>query len=278
MALPNLSKLMCVARMRYIQSIHEPPARRNPDTLVGQFIPTLERWRTAWFGYRELPRLRAEPFYHYLLARTRHYDGVLEKSVRDGARTVVFIGCGSDTRSQRFGPLLRDHGVKVVECDLAEAIHAKEELVRRRWPSDHVEYLAVDLNDEEWPDLARRLVERSSSRALVMLEGVSPYVNSSNFRGFLRFLTHHLTAGSRVAYDFKLQGVHDDFGRVGRTLEPFRLPSDKAEVARVHGELGLNLEHMELSKELCGRLLGSPDEPATCVFEEDGLVTLRVSS
>src|SRR5690242_14024850 len=58
MALPDLSNSMYVARLRYIQSIHESLERRNPDTLVQHFIPILERWRIPWLGREELSKLR----------------------------------------------------------------------------------------------------------------------------------------------------------------------------------------------------------------------------
>ena len=50
MTLPNLSNSMYVAHLRYIQSIHESPSRRNPDTLVRHFLPVLQRLRTTWIG------------------------------------------------------------------------------------------------------------------------------------------------------------------------------------------------------------------------------------
>ena len=55
MGLPNLSKSMDVARLRYIQSIHESPQHRNPDTLVRHFIPILARLRAAWLGRERIP-------------------------------------------------------------------------------------------------------------------------------------------------------------------------------------------------------------------------------
>src|SRR6188474_2332079 len=107
MTLPNLCCSMQVGRLRYIQSIHESGARRNPDAMVGRFIPMRERIRLAWARPRNLVELRKDPFYDYLIARTKYYDEVLQSSVMDGVRKVAIVGCGSDTRAHRFRKLLR---------------------------------------------------------------------------------------------------------------------------------------------------------------------------
>jgi methyltransferase (TIGR00027 family) len=276
MALPNLSKSMDIAHLRYIQSIHESPQRRNPDALVRHFIPILARLRTAWLGGKELSKLRADPFYYYLVARTKYYDQVVKEAVSSGLQQIVNVGCGSDTRAYRFARLLCSKNVKVLECDQPEVIHAKKQLARR-WPCfDHVEYLPIDLNDDPWPELEHWLGNRTRPKALVLMEGVSPYINSSNFGKFLVLLATRLSPGSHVAYDFKIRGVHDNFGRVGRVEGPFRLSRASDEVAAFHEVHGLRLEHMELSSELCARLLPGLAESAAALFSEDGLVRLQV--
>jgi methyltransferase (TIGR00027 family) len=276
MAIPNLSNSMYVASLRYIQSIHESSERRNPDTLVRHFIPILQRWRTAWLGPEKLSKLRADPFYYYLVARTKYYDQVVNDAVANGVQQIVSVGCGSDTRPYRFKDLLRNKGVTVLECDQLVSIHAKQRMVKRWRHLDHVKYLPIDLNDDVWPELERWLGDRTGKKALVVMEGVSPYVNESTFGRFLRLLANKLSAGSYVAYDFKLRGVKEEFGRIGRTQRPFRLPPESDEVAAFHEAHGLRLESMELSCHLCARLLPGLADSAAPLFSEDGLVRLQV--
>jgi methyltransferase (TIGR00027 family) len=276
MTLPNLSNAMYVARLRYIQSIHESPQYRNPDMLVRHFIPVRERWRTAWLGQEKLSKLRAEPFYYYLVARTIYYDHMLENAVANGVQQIVNVGCGTDTRAYRFKHLLRSKGVRILECDQPEAIHAKQRIAKRWRPCDYIEYLPIDLNDSAWPELGHWLSEHTASKALVLMEGVSPYVNASTFCQFLLLLATTLSAGSHVAYDFMIRGVNDDFGRVGRTQSPFRLSRASDEVATFHKAYSLRLERMELSAELIARMLPGLAESAACLYSEDGLVQLQV--
>jgi methyltransferase (TIGR00027 family) len=276
MGLPDLSNSMYVAHLRYVQSIHESPELRNPDTLVRHFIPIRARLRTAWLGRTELSKLRADPFYYYLVARTKYYDQVVSEAISDGVQRIVSVGCGSDTRAYRFKHLLSSKNVKVLECDQPEAIHAKQQVAKRWRCFDYVEHLPIDLNDDTWPELEHWLGDRTTTKALVLMEGVSPYVNRGNFGRFLVLLATRLSPGSHVAYDFKIRGVHDDFGRVGRTQEPFRLSRASDEVATFHEARGLRLERLELSSELCARLLPGLAESPVALFSEDGLVRLRV--
>src|SRR5882762_319698 len=145
MAIPNLSNSMYVAHLRHIQSIHESPARRNPDNLVRYFLPMLERSRGASIGQYKLTQLRADPFYYFLVARTKYYDQVLIEAVSDGVQRILSVGCGSDTRAYRFKDLLCSKRVSVLECDLAEAIRERQRLVKRWNDLHHVRHMAIDL-------------------------------------------------------------------------------------------------------------------------------------
>jgi methyltransferase (TIGR00027 family) len=273
--LPDLSNSMYVAGLRYIQTVHESLECQNPDSLVRHFIPIFKRWRTAWLGRETLSKLRADPFYYYLMARTRYYDQVIDDAVSNGVRYLVSVGCGSDTRAYRFKDLLQRSAASVLECDQAKAIQAKQLLARRWGRHDYVQYMAIDLNDDRWPALERELQEHAGSKTLVLMEGVSPYVDEKAFARFLDLLAATLASGSTVAYDFKLIGVNDGFGRVGRTLKPFRLSSNRDEVAAYHEARGLRLEAMELSADLCTRLVPTVARATTSPFEQDCLVRLR---
>jgi methyltransferase (TIGR00027 family) len=275
--LPSASNLMYVARLRYIQSIHESSELRNPDLLVWHFIPLLERWRLARINQEELSRLRTNPFYYYLVARTKYYDQVFCDAVAEGVQSIVSVGCGSDTRSYRFLQLLKSRGVSVMECDQPEAIRVKQRIAKRWQRLNRVDYLPIDLNDGTWLDVTRWLDEGPERKTLVLMEGVSPYVDDVTFRQFLTLLAGKLTAGSLVAYDFKIRGVGDDFGRGGRTRSPFRLSSAKDQVTVFHEANGLLLERLELSVDLCSRLLPSLARLGVPSFSEDVLVQLRVN-
>jgi methyltransferase (TIGR00027 family) len=272
----GFSNSLYVAELRYIQSIHETSELQNPDRLVGQFLPILRRWRCAWLSQSKIGILRTDPFYYYLVARTKYYDKLFLDAIADNVQYLINVGCGTDTRAYRFEQVLRQKGVKVLECDQPEAILAKQDMVKRVGTYGYVAYVSIDLNDDTWPDFEHWLGENNRTKALVLMEGVSPYVNSETFNQFLRLLRRNLPMGSRVAYDFKLRGIADGFGLLGRTKIPFRLGGGKEEVAIFHKDLGYQLAHMERSFDLSTRFLSSLEKSRLPLFIEDALVQLEL--
>src|SRR5437868_6892575 len=194
---PGFSNSLTVAESRYIQSIHEKRELQNPDSLVGQFLPLLRRWHCVGLSQGQVALLRTKPFYYYLNARTRYYDKVFLDAIADNAQYIINVGCGIDTRAYRFEPVLSQKGVKVLECDQPQAIQVKQGKAKQVGDCGHVTYVSLDLNDATWPDFEQWLVKHNTAKVLVMMEGVSPYINGETFRGFLRLLAGTLSRGSR---------------------------------------------------------------------------------
>ncbi len=266
--------MMRLSQLRYIQSAYEVAQFRNPDTLAGDLLSWLERRVCDLRGSMMLSRLRAQPFYYYVLARTLYYDAVFVDAIYRDFGYIINIGCGGDTRAYRFAHLLKQNGLRVLECDQPEAIRSKQEIAAQLWRIDHVDYQPIDLNGTSWLELAAWLAEHGDAKALVMLEGVSPYVDEVAFGGFLDFLADRLPPGSHVAYDFKVQGFVEDFGRSDTVRCPFRLPSLGREIIAYHEARQFHVEHIELSAELSQRLLPELAMAGLSLFREDGLVRL----
>ena len=270
MNLPNLSYMMNVGQLRYIQSLCEAAEYRNPDALVGAFLSIRQRLGCILRGKLFMSRLRADPFYHYVLARTKYYDEVFLDAVKYSVTCIINIGCGSDTRAYRFAHVLKQKGITVLECDQPQVIHVKQKIAQRHWSMDHIRYVPLDLNDTRWTEFVRLLDEKSQGPVLVMMEGVSPYISRETFEAFLRLLATKLHPRSFLAYDYKIVGAMEDVGRSVRAQQLFRLPAERNEVAAYHDALGFQLQHIELSTELSRRLL--PGLPL--LFDEDCLLRL----
>jgi methyltransferase (TIGR00027 family) len=270
--LPDLSLMMKVGQLRYIQSRRESGELKNPDDLVWKFLSWSQRWSCLWRGGILLNHLRTDPFYYYLVARTKHYDDCFAEAVRDGFTRIVNVGCGSDTRAYRFASMLTANNVRVLECDQASAIVAKQTIARRQLQVDHVDYLPIDLNETTWPALQGWLAAGATEKTLVMMEGVTPYVNEASFTAFLEMLKRSLAPGSRLAYDFKISGVDDRFGLNDRTNQPFRLPLDECRVKAFHAALGYETVRLESGADLSRRLLPTLAAANRPAFKNDALL------
>jgi methyltransferase (TIGR00027 family) len=267
---------MTVGRLRHIQAVHEPVASRNPDTHVRRLLPLSERWRLAWMPRKQLEILRKDPFYYYIVARTRYFDEVFLDAIHEGVATIINVGCGSDTRAHRFAAKLQAHGVQVLECDQKASIQVKQRLAKRFGPAPHLEYLALDLNDGAWPAFEARINVACERPTLVLMEGVSPYIENECFVQLLLLLRKTLRQQSKVVYDFKLQGVDDAFGSSRRTLHPFRLPSTRSELVAFHEQLGYRLHQLDFSEGLTRRFVPALHKSAAAGFAQDALVRLEV--
>ncbi len=274
MKMPNLSNMMRIGQLRHIQSVCETMEYKNPDNLATVFLSPAQRWSCLWRSMLQLSRFRADPFYSYLIARTKYYDQLFTGAVQDNVRVIINIGCGSDTRAYRFSRVLKQHGVRVLECDQPEAIQNKQGVARKNWSVDHVTYVSLDLNRLWWDELDLWLRGHGNGRIFVLMEGVSPYIGRVAFGKFLSFIASRLPPGSRLAYDFKIQGIADRFGYSDGVGPLFRLGNNLDEAEAYHRSHGLRLDRLETSAALTLRLLPRMAERRGKVFHEDCLVQL----
>ena len=160
-----------------------------------------------------------------------------------------------------------------VECDQPEAIREKQHLAQRYFGAEHVEYLDVNLNLGAWANLEGWLDRHRADVGLVMLEGVSPYIERRRFEQLLRMLAGALHPSSVLAYDYKVTGVDDRFG--AQSGEPvWRLSREQPATEVLHRDLGFRLLRFENSIDLTSRLplRRVPDE--VNLFNEDVLLQL----
>jgi methyltransferase (TIGR00027 family) len=274
-ALSRFSNLASTGYKRHLQSLHESGDRRNPDHLAGALLSPEERHRCLHMDAAALDALRAEPYYHYLTARTKAYDLLLLDAVVAGLRRVVIVGSGLDTRFHRYGGLLAAHGVDVAECDQPDAIAAKRAGAAGLPYAGRVGYFGIDLNSRPtWASLAA-WVAADPRPVLMLAEGVSPYVETAAFVDFLQALAGLLPRGSRLGYDFKLGGVADGFGRTASVTTPFRLEFDPGKIVARHRRYGFEAAAVTASDALMHEHVPSWSEQVSPLFREDALIVAQ---
>lgn len=243
-----------VASRRSVQNSHEEGIRQNPDDFVKHLISEEEirQARDALEG------LRAWSFYHYLLARTRHYDQVFRQAVDQGVRQIVLFGSGWDTRAYRFSALLRERGISVLETDLPAAIREKEARIGSLGNYDYVQFLPLDLNEADYEVWVKEAELDCSAKTLFLAEGVTEYLYIPSVRRWLHFLSRSF-ADSIVAYDGRVTYKSDRIVRLVTKKAPFTLPASKNAVDKFHRDLGLQTVAVYNSPELQSRHLQYAD-------------------
>ena len=165
-----------VASRRCVQNSHEEGIRQNPDDFVKHFLSEQE----IECALGELEALRAWSFYHYLLARTHHFDQVFQEAVDQGVQQIVLFGSGWETRAYRFSGLLRERGISVLETDLPVAIREKEARVRSLGNYEYVRFRSRILRRRMQTDAAEPLLQFACPAAVHAVGNAADHGNRRN--------------------------------------------------------------------------------------------------
>lgn len=245
--------------------------------MVCAYRARASRWDTPLFvdpwadtiagsdGHEIAKRLDARfpPMELWLALRVAYLDRLVHLAVdRLSIRQIIILGAGYDTRAAR----LPRAGVRYYEVDHPATQVAKRERLARvdGYPVDAATYVTCNFERE---DPIERLVASgfaTAEPALVIWEGVVPYLTEAAVRATASRLASDLDPRSLVAFDFigkKLaagQGLRPEDeaarGYVGELGEPIRFGSD--DILPLLSECGFrwvrSLDFNELALEMLG--------------------------
>jgi len=106
-----------------------------------------------------------------MLSRTRYVDEVLLQDLGGGARQVVILGAGFDSRAYRFRERLE--GVRLFEVDYGPTQEYKKRRLQEIFGSvpKHVQYVAMDFNRDDLATQLRKNGYSPKERTLFIWEG-----------------------------------------------------------------------------------------------------------
>jgi methyltransferase (TIGR00027 family) len=199
-----------VAAARALGARDPDPAVRNPDYLAARLIGPVERQLIAahpmsaaldedYATAREKPEIGG--ITNMLLARTRFIDEHLEKAVANGARQVVILGAGLDSRAYRFRDLLE--GCAIFEVDYAATQQFKQQRLGEIAVEipPNITYVEIDFQHETLGGALSRAGYRGDEKTFFIWEGVSMYLHEDRVRETLRFIAQS-RSGSSLVMDF----------------------------------------------------------------------------
>jgi methyltransferase (TIGR00027 family) len=141
------------------------------------------------------------PMETWLALRVAYLDRMVHLAVdRLGVRQVVILGAGYDTRAAR----LPRAGVQFFEVDHPATQAAKRARLARLpgYPVDAARYVDCDFERQDPVDRLRALDFRASDPALVIWEGVVPYLTEPAVRATASRIATGLEPRSLLAFDF----------------------------------------------------------------------------
>jgi methyltransferase (TIGR00027 family) len=230
-----------VAAARALGAKDPDPQRRNPDYLAIKFLGPRER--------AVLPELPMDALdldfagamrqlaVHLPVAvmtyRTKQFDAALLDALQNGARQVVVLGAGFDSRAYRFQSQLGN--VRFMEVDYGPTqVYKKQRLAEIVGViPPNVSFVPMDFTKDSLLDQLRHAGYSEQQKTFFLWEGVTYYLPESAVKDTLHFVRDHSVSGSRIAFDYfgaSNPSVNNPRHVYARWGEPviFGFPNDRA--------------------------------------------------
>lgn len=242
-----------MAALRAMGARERDPALVNPDDLAEGFLSGWMRWAVRFAPVRTLVdrvlAYRIPGIYPFITARTKFFDAALLHEIDAGARQLVILGAGADSRAHRFAARLGS--VVVFELDHPATSAWKRRRVAARGLAGTVIRVPIDFGATS---LAEAFDEYDVDRDKVTVflwEGVVPYLNATSVESTLAQVAR-FPAGSSLVFDYLYAGSLDDpppgsdaakyQSYLARHGEPLTFTIDAATMPEYLGRFGLTVE------------------------------------
>jgi methyltransferase (TIGR00027 family) len=142
-----------------------------------------------------------------MLVRTRFIDELMERAFRGGARQLVILGAGFDTRSHRFAELLKDAAVFEIDYGATQDYKKRRVEAALGGASANVVYAPIDFTRENLGEVLRRAGFDAGRRTYYICEGVSMYVPEDGMKETLRAIAAESAPGSALVLEYLNRGM-----------------------------------------------------------------------
>ena len=143
----------------------------------------------------------------FVAIRARLADDQAREMAGLGLKQLILLGAGFDSMALRIRSSLA--GVRVFEVDHPATQAIKRKVMAKLGTPENLRFVPVDF---ERDDFVERLVEAGFDRfhvSLVVWMGVSYYLTAEAMSRTLTHLSEASTAGTRLVFDYILQGAID---------------------------------------------------------------------
>lgn len=199
------------------------------------------------------------------VARTRLIDDLVLEALADGARQVVLLGAGYDSRAYRLPAMA---AVRVFEVDHPATQATKQRLLRAAVHPDrrgHVRLVPADLTTDDLGAALRAAGFEVLDRTVVVWEGVTNYLTAAAVDTTIRRLAAITGSGSRLIFTYVdrraldgtggFAGVEEWHTAVRAGGEPWTFGFVPAELPGYLAERGLALVLDQSAREAADRYL-----------------------
>jgi len=160
------------------------------------------------------------------IARTRYIDELLERCVARGARQLLILGAGFDTRALRLDCI---KSLPVIEFDLPETTRFKRSVLEAAGQlPGHVRYYEADFNKQDLDSLFTEKQIDTNLVTTIVWEGVTNYLTPASVNTIFRVL-NTFPKGSSIIFTYINKLVLESPRLFEATDRLFQRGSDKDE-------------------------------------------------
>jgi methyltransferase (TIGR00027 family) len=143
----------------------------------------------------------------WVLTRHRYFDDAIDEAVQKGAKQVIFVGAGYDSRAFRQKAL---SDAKIFEIDHPDTQARKKKIVQQIFGElpKNVSYLPLDATRGDLRQLPEHGFDRHT-KAVFVVEGFLWYMPPDIARAILAAIVEIAAPGSQVIFDYILPSVVD---------------------------------------------------------------------
>ena len=196
-----------VTAARAVGSKDPDPQRRNPDDLAIKLLGPRERAVLPESDVLDLDFDRAVAqlgagIVAVLTYRTKAFDAALLDALQNGARQVVVLGAGFDSRAYRFQSQLGK--VRFMEVDYGPTQAYKKQRLGEILEviPPNVSFVPMDFTKDNLLDQLRKAGYSEQQKTFFLWEGVTYYLPESAVKDTFHFVRDHSASGSRIAFDY----------------------------------------------------------------------------
>ena len=184
----NTSSIQTVSDTAYWVAFYRATESRREDAL---FRDPLAELLIGEHGKKVSNSMKSIGPYVYwsVTIRTCVIDGYIQKYAAQGYTTLINLGAGLDTRPYRLALPQDFHWI---EIDVPEIIEMKNERLQDHPPQCQLERITLNLSNQTEREKLFAELNHRVGPALVLTEGVTPYLDEASMRG----LAHDLQSQS----------------------------------------------------------------------------------
>jgi methyltransferase (TIGR00027 family) len=197
-----------VCFLRALSYYEEDESYKSNDYMAFNFLPFLLKvvLKIKFLRERVKKKLSDSGMYEYIIGRTKVIDNVFKRYSKN-VDQVLILGAGFDSRGVRFRSILKD--TKIFELDSAQTQQLKIKKINKNKVSvpKHLKLIPIDFEKDSLPEILDRNNFKKNKSSLVLLEGLTMFLDPKAIDSLFKDISHHCGKGSIIVFDYLYDSV-----------------------------------------------------------------------